>query len=91
MNKDELKGKAENLMGRAKQAIGTLTGDKHKEGEGLLERLRGAVREKAGAAGRKAGEAADGAGEKLDEAGEKADAAKAQVSRDVSREEDEDE
>ena len=43
MNKDELKGKAENLMGRAKQAIGTLTGDKHKEGEGLLERLRGTV------------------------------------------------
>ena len=43
MNKDELKGKAENLMGRAKEAIGALTGDKRKEGEGLLDRLRGAV------------------------------------------------
>jgi len=30
MNKDELKGKAENLMGRAKEAIGSLTGDKRK-------------------------------------------------------------
>ena len=84
MNKDELKGKAENLMGRAKEAIGALTGDKRKEGEGLLERLRGAVREKAAAAGEKAGKAADGSGEKADEA-------KDQVSRDVSREEDEDE
>ena len=84
MNKDELRGKAENLMGRAKGAIGALTGDKRKEGEGLLDRLRGAVRQKAGAAGEKAGEAADTAGEKVDEAKER-------VSRDVSREEDEDE
>ena len=50
MNKDELKGKAENLMGRAKEAIGALTGDKRKEGEGLFDRLRGAVREKVGKA-----------------------------------------
>ena len=48
MNKDELKGKAENLKGRVKEAIGALTGDKHKEGEGLLDRVRGAVREKLG-------------------------------------------
>jgi uncharacterized protein YjbJ (UPF0337 family) len=84
MNKDELKGKAENLMGRAKQAIGTLTGDKHKEGEGLLDRLRGAVSAKAAAVGEKAGKAADGTAEKADEAKDK-------ISRDVSREEDEDE
>ena len=84
MNKDELKGKGENLMGRAKQAIGTLTGNKRTEGEGLLDRLRGAVREKTGAASEKAGDAADTASEKADEVKEK-------VSRDVSREEDEDE
>ena len=66
MNKYELKGKAENLMGRAKEAIGALTGDKRKEGEGLFDRLRGAVREKAGKA-------------------------KEEASRDVSREESEDE
>jgi uncharacterized protein YjbJ (UPF0337 family) len=66
MNKDELKGKAENLKGRAKQAFGAATGDKSKEGEGLIDRVRGAVREKFGKAKREA-------------------------SRDVSREEDDDE
>jgi uncharacterized protein YjbJ (UPF0337 family) len=50
MNKDELKGKGENLKGRAKQAVGTMSGDKRTEGEGLVDRLRGAVREKAGKA-----------------------------------------
>jgi uncharacterized protein YjbJ (UPF0337 family) len=50
MNKDELKGKAENLKGRAKEAAGALTGDKRKEGEGLFDRVRGAVREKVGKA-----------------------------------------
>ena len=54
MNKDELKGKAENLMGRAKEALGALTGDKRKEGEGLFERVRGAVRDKLGKARREA-------------------------------------
>ena len=48
MNKDELKGKAENLKGRVKQAVGSLIGDKRTEGEGLLDRVRGAVREKLG-------------------------------------------
>jgi uncharacterized protein YjbJ (UPF0337 family) len=48
MNKDELKGKGENLKGRAKQAFGSLTGDKSKEAEGLFERVRGAVRDKLG-------------------------------------------
>ena len=48
MNKDELKGKAENLKGRVKQAVGALVGDKSTEGGGLLDRVRGAVREKLG-------------------------------------------
>jgi uncharacterized protein YjbJ (UPF0337 family) len=50
MNKDELKGKAENLKGRAKQAAGTMTGNKRTEGEGVIDRLKGGVREKAGQA-----------------------------------------
>ena len=66
MNKDELKGKAENLMGRAKQAFGSLRGDKSTEAQGLFERLRGALRDKTGKA-------------------------KREVSRDVSRAEDDDE
>jgi len=66
MNKDELSGKVENLKGRTKEAAGAISGDKRTQGEGLFERLRGAVREKLGKA-------------------------KEQTSRDVSREEDEDE
>jgi uncharacterized protein YjbJ (UPF0337 family) len=52
MNKDELKGKAENLKGRFKDAAGSLTGDKGKQAEGLLERARGAIRERFGKAKR---------------------------------------
>jgi uncharacterized protein YjbJ (UPF0337 family) len=52
MNKDELKGKAENLKGRVKQAAGSLSGDKRAEGEGLIDRVRGAVRERFGKAKR---------------------------------------
>ena len=48
MNKDELKGKVENLKGRGKQAYGAVTGDKGKEAEGLVDRVSGAVREKIG-------------------------------------------
>ncbi|HET6282751.1 MAG TPA: CsbD family protein [Polyangia bacterium] len=48
MNKDELKGKAENLKGRAKEAGGALTGNKQTEAEGMAERAKGAVREKVG-------------------------------------------
>ena len=52
MNNDELKGKAENLKGRVKQAVGSLSGDKRTEGEGLFDRVRGAVRERFGKAKR---------------------------------------
>jgi uncharacterized protein YjbJ (UPF0337 family) len=48
MNKDELAGKAENLKGRAKEAAGALTGNKARQGEGMVERVGGAVREKVG-------------------------------------------
>jgi uncharacterized protein YjbJ (UPF0337 family) len=48
MNKDELKGKAENLKGRAKDAAGSVSGDKEKQAEGFMDRARGAVREKFG-------------------------------------------
>lgn len=50
MNKDELKGRAENLKGRVKEAFGSLTGDKSKQGEGFIERVKGTVREKLGKA-----------------------------------------
>jgi len=50
MNKDELKGKLENLKGRAKQAVGAVSGDKSTEAEGLFDRGKGAVQEKYGEA-----------------------------------------
>jgi uncharacterized protein YjbJ (UPF0337 family) len=48
MNKDEARGKVENLKGRAKEAAGALTGDKQKQAEGLAERVGGAAREEIG-------------------------------------------
>ena len=50
MNKDQIKGKVENIKGRAKEAAGSLTGDKEKQAEGTVERIKGAVREKVGQA-----------------------------------------
>jgi len=50
MNKDELKGKAENLKGRIKEAFGSLTGNKGKQAEGTVDRVEGAVQEKYGKA-----------------------------------------
>jgi len=48
MNKDQLKGKAENLKGRVKEAFGAVTGDKKKQASGEIDRAGGAVREKVG-------------------------------------------
>jgi uncharacterized protein YjbJ (UPF0337 family) len=43
---DKLKGKGENIKGRAKQAAGSLTGNKGLEAEGAAERVKGAAKEK---------------------------------------------
>ena len=50
MNSDELKGKLQNLKGRAKEAFGSLSGDKKAEAGGLADRVEGAAREKIGEA-----------------------------------------
>jgi len=55
-NRDEVKGKVDNLKGRAKQAYGAVTGDKRKEAEGAAERIKGAVQEKIGKAKKSAAE-----------------------------------
>ncbi|HVV51187.1 MAG TPA: CsbD family protein [Polyangia bacterium] len=44
--KREIKGKAENLKGRAKEAGGALSGNKAMQGEGTVERVAGAAKEK---------------------------------------------
>jgi uncharacterized protein YjbJ (UPF0337 family) len=48
MNKDQVKGKLQNLKGRAKEAVGALTGRKGTQAEGLAERTAGGLREKFG-------------------------------------------
>jgi uncharacterized protein YjbJ (UPF0337 family) len=48
MNKDQIKGRAENLAGRAKEAVGIVTGNKATEVEGAIDRAKGALREKVG-------------------------------------------
>jgi len=50
MNKDEMKGKFDNLKGRVKEALGAATGDKRTQGEGFAERVKGAVQKKYGEA-----------------------------------------
>ena len=57
MSDDEVKGKAENLKGRVKQAAGSLTGDKKLEAEGAFDRAKGAAQEKVGEAKRKLNDA----------------------------------
>jgi uncharacterized protein YjbJ (UPF0337 family) len=65
MNRDEIRGKAENLKGRVKQAAGTLTGNARLESEGSDERDSGAAREKLGRARREVGKAVEKLGRKI--------------------------
>ena len=48
MNKDQIKGKAERLKGRAKEVVGVVTGDRVTQVEGAIERGKGALRETLG-------------------------------------------
>ena len=48
MNKDQMKGKLENLKGRVKEALGAASGDKSTQAEGFGERVKGAAQKKYG-------------------------------------------
>ena len=48
MNRDEIKGKARNLRGRIKEALGSLTGSKRTQAEGMADRASGAAQEGVG-------------------------------------------
>jgi 3-methyl-2-oxobutanoate hydroxymethyltransferase len=65
MNRDELKGKGEQLKGRAKQAVGDLTNDERMRNEGAADEVRGEVQEGFGRARRKIGEKVEEIGERL--------------------------
>jgi uncharacterized protein YjbJ (UPF0337 family) len=65
MNKDEIKGRAEAVKGKAKQAAGDLTDDERLREEGVAEEAMGEAREDAGRARRKVGERVEEIGEKI--------------------------
>jgi 3-methyl-2-oxobutanoate hydroxymethyltransferase len=65
MNRDELKGKGDQLKGRAKQAVGDLTDDERMRDEGVADEARGEAQEGFGRARRKVGEKIEEIGERL--------------------------
>ena len=65
MNKDELKGKLDQVKGRAKQEVGDLTNDPDLINEGVDDQAGGEVREGFGTAKRKVGETIEDIGEKI--------------------------
>ena len=65
MNHDELKGKAEQIKGKVKQAAGDLTDNEELHGEGVADEAAGNVQEGFGTVRRKAGEALEDLGNKF--------------------------
>ena len=61
-NSEEMKGKWDQIKGRAKQAAGDLTDNDRLKGEGLGDEAVGNVREGVGKARRKVGEAIEDIG-----------------------------
>ena len=57
MNRDELKGKAEALKGKIKQAAGTITRDPDLHDEGVIDEVAGKTQSAVGRTKRKVGEA----------------------------------
>jgi uncharacterized protein YjbJ (UPF0337 family) len=57
--RDKIRGKAQNIRGRVKEAAGALTGNKRRQLEGTADRVKGAAREEFGEAKRSVGEGLD--------------------------------
>jgi uncharacterized protein YjbJ (UPF0337 family) len=65
-------GKTDQVKGRVKEAVGSLTGDKHLKSEGRVDRRAGETKEKLGQAKEKIDEIVDKADEKVEELIDKA-------------------
>jgi uncharacterized protein YjbJ (UPF0337 family) len=65
MNKDELKGKAEALKGKVKQAAGDLTDDDQLRDEGAADEVAGNAQDAFGRGRRKVGEAIEDIGDAI--------------------------
>jgi uncharacterized protein YjbJ (UPF0337 family) len=48
MNKDQIKGKATDLAGKAQEKLGELTGSKEQQAKGLAKQVKGKVQESVG-------------------------------------------
>jgi uncharacterized protein YjbJ (UPF0337 family) len=64
-NKDEARGKADQIKGRMKEEIGELNNDEQLRDEGTADRASGNVKEGVGKGRRKIGEAVEDLGENL--------------------------
>lgn len=58
-NKDEIKGKGNQVIGKVKEKAGELLNDKQLETEGEAQNLKGKIQEKTSTVRRKAGEAVE--------------------------------
>jgi uncharacterized protein YjbJ (UPF0337 family) len=65
MNRDELKGKGDQLKGKLKQAAGDLTDDEQLHDEGVADEAAGDVQEGFGRGRRKVGEVIEDIGENI--------------------------
>jgi uncharacterized protein YjbJ (UPF0337 family) len=65
MNRDEIKGKADALKGKVKQAAGDFLDDPDLQDEGVADEAEGNAREAFGSAKRKVGEAVENAGKAI--------------------------
>lgn len=65
MNKDEIDGRAEQLKGKVKKAVGDLTDNERLHDEGVVDEAAGDVQEGFGRGRRKVGEALDDLADKI--------------------------
>ncbi len=65
LNDDELRGKAEQIKGRVKDAVGKATGDERLRDEGAVDEAAGKVQETFGKARRKVGETIEDIGDEI--------------------------
>ena len=65
MNRDEIEGRAEQVKGKVKKAVGDLTDDERLHDEGAADEAAGDVQEGFGRARRKVGEAIEDIGENV--------------------------
>jgi uncharacterized protein YjbJ (UPF0337 family) len=65
MNRDEIKGKGDQIKGKVKQAAGDLTDDERLRDEGVADEAKGDIQEGFGRARRKVGEAIEDIGEDI--------------------------